>query len=524
VDSARQHYDVVVVGAGHNGLTSAAYLARAGLSVLVLERLPHVGGAAVTWQPFAGQPARLSRYSALISGLPDQIVADLGLQIDLAEPATASYTPVVWEGRHTGLIVERPEGPATSASFRVRTGGTEEYDAWQRLAADASGLARAVAPTLLQPLPLERDVRAQVEPRVWEDLVSTPLAKALEARFADDNVRGMVACSALMGSMLWLDDPSLEQNRLFLRHALAGGSAGWRVPVGGMGSVTEALAGAARAAGADVQTSAGVSAIRAGGDGAEITWQDMSGTHTVSCRFALANTAPWVLEILMGAPEDHTTKPIGSQLTIHALVERLPRLRSGLGASVALSGVLRIGQGYEQLRAAYTEAAAGRLPAVIPGELHVPSLTDPSVLGDLASTDAQTVSYFGYFTPPSLFEASREATKAEAVRRAVAAIDEHLEEPLMSCLALDANGAPCLRASIPQELEADLAMPGGHIFHGELDWPWAANRARLDTPAQQWGVQTDQPSVLLCGSGARRGGGVSGIAGHNAAQAVLASL
>ena len=67
-------------------------------------------------------------------------------------------------------------------------------------------------------------------------------------------------------------------------------------------------------------------------------------------------------------------------------------------------------------------------------------------------------------------------------------------------------------------------MPGGHIFHGDLEWPWAPNRSRLDTPAQQWGVQTDVDSVLVCGSGSRRGGAVSGLGGHSAAQAVLASL
>ncbi|MET1058617.1 MAG: FAD-dependent oxidoreductase, partial [Nocardioides sp.] len=73
------------------------------------------------------------------------------------------------------------------------------------------------------------------------------------------------------------------------------------------------------------------------------------------------------------------------------------------------------------------------------------------------------------------------------------------------------------------DIERDLAMPGGHIFHGDLEWPWAANRARLDTPAQQWGVATDVDSVLLCGAGARRAGAVSGVGGHNAAQAVLAA-
>ena len=91
------------------------------------------------------------------------------------------------------------------------------------------------------------------------------------------------------------------------------------------------------------------------------------------------------------------------------------------------------------------------------------------------------------------------------------------------CVATDAAGRPCIEAMIPQDVEADLAMPGGHIFHGDLDWPWASNRARLETPAQQWGVQTDLASVLVCGSGARRGGAVSGLGGHNAAQAVLAS-
>ena len=84
------------------------------------------------------------------------------------------------------------------------------------------------------------------------------------------------------------------------------------------------------------------------------------------------------------------------------------------------------------------------------------------------------------------------------------------------------DGTPCIEAKIPQDVEADLAMPGGHIFHGDLSWPWASNREALDTPAQQWGVATEIDAVLLCGSGARRGGAVSGLGGHNAAQAVLA--
>ena len=88
--------------------------------------------------------------------------------------------------------------------------------------------------------------------------------------------------------------------------------------------------------------------------------------------------------------------------------------------------------------------------------------------------------------------------------------------PIRSCLALDADGAPCLEAKTPLDLERDLAMPGGNIFHGDLDWPWR----EADDP-DVWGVATDDPRILRAGAGARRGGGVSGVGGHNAAMALL---
>src|ERR1700761_8231161 len=127
----RDAYDVVVVGGGHNGLTAAAYLASAGLSVAVLERLDHTGGAAVSAQAFRGFPTRLSRYSYLVSLLPESIIADLGLDLRLASRATASYTPVRRDGAARGLLVERPEGPATRDSFRALTGSDAGYDAWR---------------------------------------------------------------------------------------------------------------------------------------------------------------------------------------------------------------------------------------------------------------------------------------------------------------------------------------------------------------------------------------------------------
>ena len=98
----------------------------------------------------------------------------------------------------------------------------------------------------------------------------------------------------------------------------------------------------------------------------------------------------------------------------------------------------------------------------------------------------------------------------------MAGLDAYLEEPLAECLARDAEGRPCLDAVGPRDLESTLAMPGGHIFHGDLSWPWVE-----DDDGDRWGVSTDVANLLVCGAGARRGGGVSGIGGHNAAMAVL---
>lgn len=521
--SARQ-YDVVVVGGGHNGLVAAAYLARAGVSVLLLERLGHTGGAAVSATAFPGLPTRLSRFSYLVSLLPTRVVDDLGLDLALASRRTASYTPTLRDGKPGGLLVERDEGPATRQSFLDLTGSEQEYEAWRRFYADVGTLAEAVAPTLTEPLPREAEVRSRVDAAVWADLVTHPLGAAVERRFADDTVRGVVATDGLIGTFASLDDPSLIQNRCFLYHLVGNGTGEWRVPVGGMGAVTDALRRAADDAGAEVLTGAGVSSIRAGDGGAEVTWDDGAGSHTVGARYVLSGVAPWVLRILLGEPDDPASKPVGAQLKLNMLLSRLPRLRSGVDPEVAFAGTLHLGEDYSELETSYREAAAGAVPTTMPGEVYCHSLTDPSILGDVPA-GTHTLTYFGLHTPATLFEGADAAVvKARAVERAIASIDQHLAEPLVDCLARDGDGNPCLEAKVPQDVERELAMPGGHIFHGDLAWPWAGTRARLDTPAQQWGVATELDAVLLCGSGAQRGGAVSGLGGHNAAQAVLGSL
>ncbi len=508
-------YDVVVVGGGHNGLVAAAYLARAGLSVLVVEQLDHTGGAAVSERVFPGVDARLSRYSYLVSLMPEQIIADLGLSLELRSRSVASYTPVLRGGHDLGLLVERPEGPATRESFARLTGGSSEYDAWQRFYGEVSTVAEVVAPSLLSPLQPASAFASRVDPAVWAGLVERPLGEVIESRFADDTVRGVVATDALIGTFAGLHDESLIQNRCFLYHLIGNGTGEWRVPVGGMGAVTDALAQAARSAGASIVVSASVTSIEADGTGASVTWMGGDGERTAECSYVLANVAPFVLAGLRGGS---LPAPEGSQLKINLLLSRLPRLRSGDDPARAFAGTFHIDENYGQLSKAFEEAASGALPSVPPSEVYCHSLTDPSILSpELVAAGYHTLTVFGVHFPARLFVDDHASARDEAVRRVLAGLETYLAEPLEPCIARDANGALCIEAKTPLDIEESVGMPGGHIFHGDLSWPWAAS----DLEIGRWGVETDVANLLICGSGAVRGGAVSGIGGHNAAMSVL---
>jgi phytoene dehydrogenase-like protein len=207
----------------------------------------------------------------------------------------------------------------------------------------------------------------------------------------------------------------------------------------------------------------------------------------------------------------------GSQMKVNMLLDRLPRLRSGVAPEDAFAGTFRLHESEPELAAAYEEAAAGRLPERPPAELYCHSLTDRSILEPGSPPERQTLTLFGLHTPASLFDADNDGARATMTERYLDALDAQLAEPLRDCLARDANGAPCVEAKTPLDLEAELRLPRGNIFHGDLSWPWAESPEEVGT----WGVETDHPRVLRCGAAARRGGGVSGIAGHNAAMAVL---
>ncbi|QGG40744.1 phytoene desaturase family protein [Aeromicrobium yanjiei] len=495
--------DVVIVGGGHNALVASIYLARAGRDVTVLERLPHVGGAAVSARPFEGVDARLSRYSYLVSLMPQQLIDDLGLRLELRSRDTASYSP--YEGG--GLLVETVPGPATEESFRAVTGSDEELDAWRRFYAEVETVADAIAPTLLSPLPHIGELRDQVEMAIWTDLVDEPIGTAIERRFSHDLVRGVVGTDALIGTFASLHDRSLVQNRCFLYHLIGNGTGEWRVPVGGMGAVTGELERVARETGVDIRTDAEVTSVETRDDGVTARGEGF----TVTADWLLSGVAPYVLARLLGDPPP--PKPSGSQFKINLLVSRLPRLTSGIDPAVAFAGTFHVGESMSELEAAYARAASGLLPERAAGELYCHTLTDRSILGpELAATEAQTLTYFGLHTP---YEVLPDDAAAElAYAQVIAALDEHLAEPIEPLII-------GVEHKTPAQIESALGMPGGHIFHGDLQWPWLEEDEKARHPGEKWGVATRHPRVLLCGSGARRGGAVSGIGGHNAAHAVL---
>ena len=539
-------HDVVIVGGGHNGLTAAAYLALAGRSVILLERAEHVGGAAVSAEAFAGVDARLSRYSYLVSLLPQRIIEELGLEIGLARRRFSSYTPNPADSAG-GLLVDNGDDVATRASFE-RVGADADADAWAAFYADTRRLAEALFPTVCEPLPTRSEARLILgDDSLWERFVEHPLGRTITEAFTNDLVRGVVATDGLIGTFTSTDASDLAANRCFLYHVIGNGTGDWDVPIGGMGAVTGELEKAAREAGARIVTDAEVISVSPDGT---VRYRRGGSIREVAGTVVLAGVAPWVLERLLeadagdrdspepvpeptpeSAPESaleptpgSAPKPEGAQVKVNLLLRRLPRLRDEtVSPEAAFGGTFHINETYTQLEGAYDEAVRGIIPDRLPCEIYCHSLSDPSILSpDLAASGAHTLTVFGLHAPNRwLSDDNNDATRARLQEAVLSSLNSVLAEPIESLLLTDAAGRPCIETKTTLDLEHALNMPGGNIFHGPLEWPFLEDDAPRDTAAERWGVATRHPRILICGAGARRGGGVSGIGGHNAAMAVL---
>ena len=514
-------FDCVILGGGHNGLTSAAYLAKANKSVLVLEALNETGGAAVSVKPFKGLDANLSRYSYLVSLLPQQIIDELGLKLNLISRTVGSYTPVSQSGKETGLLVERNWGEKTKQSFENVTGSIDEFNTWIDFYTRIEKAAQVIAPTLLEPLisqaELKNKVIAATDEETYNWLFKVPITQTIEELFKNDIVRGVVLTDALIGTFTDGRDKELLGNRCFLYHLVGNGNGEWKVPQGGMGQVSKALSHKALEHSAVIRTNSKVTKVVSDGKTALVSYLDIDGNlKEVSTKFVLSNMAPDVLNKVLGRSIESKTE--GCQVKINMLLTRLPKLKSGEDPSLAFRGTLHVNEKLTELDKSFQEAISGQIPTTLPSEIYCHTLTDNSILSkELQDKGYQTITLFGLNTPASLFDKDNDKSRERVKELYLAGLDSFFTEKIEDCLAKDIDGNLCIEVKTPQDIAESVFLPRGNIFHRELQWPFAES----DSEIGKWGVETDIANVFICGAGAKRGGAVSGIPGRNAAQAVL---
>jgi phytoene dehydrogenase-like protein len=272
-----------------------------------------------------------------------------------------------------------------------------------------------------------------------------------------------------------------------------------------MGALVKELIRVATSAGVEILINSKVTSVAS--DESGVITKTESGDVYLS-DFLLSNAAPAVLAKLRGKAQPPSLD--GSQMKINILLKRLPELKSGIDPRLAFAGTFHANESFSQLEETYLDATEGVMPAKMPVEMYCHTLSDPSILApDLQAAGYQTLTLFGLHTPASLFDADNDAARDVALASALRSVNEYLAEPIEDVIA-------AIEVKTPLDIEEAIALPRGNIFHKDLSMPF-----REDGSEPSWGVETDDPRIFICGAGAIRGGGVSGIPGHNAAMAVL---
>ncbi len=496
-------YDVVIIGGGHNGLVAATYLARAGKSVRILEANPEIGGASQSVKTFPEFDANLSRYSYLIALLPDKIVNDLGLSFECVSREVSSYTPY---GDNKGLYVSRTWDAKTESSFLELDPSGKEGQAWQDFYAEVAQFAERIAPTLLEPLKTRTQLRKEIDlDPIWQFLVEEPIGKAITERFSNDIVRGVVLTDALIGT--FASAFNLQANICFLYHLIGNGTGEWKVPKGGMGALVNELVRVATESGVEISLNSRAAKVVSTATGVEV---EIETGEVIAGENLLSNAAPQVLAKLRGTSAPKSLD--GSQMKINILLKRLPKVKSGIDPRLAFAGTFHANESFNQLESVYSDAQSGVMPTKMPIEMYCHTLSDPSILSqELQDAGYQTLTLFGLHTPASLFDADNETARDAALKSALASLNQYLAEPIEDVIA-------AIEVKTPLDIEEAISLPRGNIFHRDLSMPF-----REDGTEPSWGVETDDPRIFICGAGAVRGGGVSGIPGHNAAMAILSN-
>jgi phytoene dehydrogenase-like protein len=528
-------YDVIVIGAGHNGLTCAGYLSRAGYKVKVVERRHVVGGAAVTEEFHPG--FRNSVCSYVVSLLDPIIMRDLQLErygLTIVERPAGSLS-VLPDGQY--LQVSRDVAVARSEIAKFSGKDAEVYDAFDREITEMAKVLREVmreAPPnmggglrdLWTALKLGNRLRklSRQQQATFAELMTMSIGDYLDRWFESDPIKGEFGFEGIVGNMV--SPYQAGTAYVLLHHAFGemnGRTGAWGHARGGMGAITQAMARSAEAHGADIEVSAPVrEVIIRGGQARGVVLED---GRSLEATVVSGNVNPKLLFLkLMDPsllPEDFRKRMNGwrcrsGTFRMNVALSELPRFAclSGSGYESGdesrLTGTINIAPSLAYLERAYDDAKVGawaREPVI---SMCLPSLVDDS----LAPAGCHVMSLFCQHFNPQLSEA-----------RSWDDVKEQVADLVVQTVT---NYAPNFRQAVvgrqvlsPLDLEREFGLVGGDIFHGALHLDQLYS---LRPAAGYADYRTPVKGLYLCGSGAHPGGGVSGLPGHHAAQAVIKDL
>lgn len=515
-------YDAIVIGAGHNGLIAAGYLARARRRTLVIERWGQVGGACVTEEVWPGY--RISTAAYLCSLLRPEIVRDLELErhgFEVYRRETSGFAPFP-DGRSLFLYPDAARTRESLAAFCRAT--PEDIEAFFAFELEVEQVAGIVEPFLLREPPSESELeqafhRADAG-RLYTDYIQGSVQRLLDARFCDEGLKAVLATDGLIGTF---GGPSTPGTAYVLLHHYLGrilGTRGaWGYVRGGMGNITQALASSFRAYGGEIRTGTPVARILPECDQGLLRVVLASGEE-ISARCVLSGADPYrTFHELLGEPVEGTVwerlvTQGGASAKINLAVSELPRFsclpRSDHAPGPEHLGTVHICPSLDYLERAWQDARSGypsREPMI---EIYLQTATDSTLTPEGRHILSLFVQYFPYHLAPGL--------------------DLNVERERFADRVIEIIGryAPNVPGSIlhwqvltPRDLEARFGLTGGHIFHGDLLPPnlWQGRSA-----PHARGTHTHVPGLFLCGSGAHPGGCVFGAPGYNAAHSALRYL